>query len=828
MGSLTIRVARDTNFLYPALQRNSQSCMREGTLKRRRIGRCSPRGAPESLSLVAIGVLLAACGQEAGSDLGRAGSGAGPDAGGKLQSSGGAGSVASGGQSASGSVGSGGTQGTSTVQDPGALGAMRISEIMYHPVLEDGEVERHEFVELHNPSERDISLSGATLGGGIQFRFPEGSSIGSGSYLVVAKDKSAFDALYPEVARQSVGDYAGQLGNGGDTIRLIASNGAVADEVTYDDGFPWPAAADAFGVGRRWLSEDLLPEEQHRYRGYSLERISFSEDAKKTSTWSSSTAPTPTPGAPNSALRTEIPPLVVEVSARSATSGTSRIGAADPVLVEVRFDSTASVRDVAIEWYLDRLGQGDEPKVRTPMVASPAVLPGFSATLPAHPPNSLIRYRIVGEDGSGARVFAPREREPRKWYGFFVDPEIQSRTRIYHLFVEPQDWAHLWDNIIDGRELGCGPNPTWDDAVPATFVFEGAVIDVQVRYQGSLFNRTKGIVEGSDSEPWSRPLSVRVAFPRYQRFEDRDVVTLNKLNQGCPGLSSGLGYRLFEQVGLPTPEIRYARLQLNGEYYNYALEIERPGERMLERWHQKRSLSGFPLEPIGELYKAVGTNKDAGPWGPGNGSLLSENCGYSSAARYAFTYELKTNEWAGSASIQALIENMHRARSAGAAATRRFVEENFDIPTTLSYLAIRNWGAPFDDIFQNYFLYRSRTTEKWTLLPWDLDLQFEALEPTASLLLGDQQNPQRGNWSFFKDTLLGAFREEYLARVRELNSTLLRPESIASILKEYFQSADFSEAQQSPSGMACKPEDALSKMLAWTEARHKYVATPVD
>lgn len=770
-----------------------------------------------------IGLLLAACGH--GAALDPAGAGAPPTFG-----EGGSGaSAGSSGRGSSGLATSGGSAaGSGGAQNPGALGAVRISEIMYHPVLENLEVEAHEFVELHNLSTQAVRLGGASLADGIQFRFPDDLSIGAGGYLIVAKDKRAFDALYPEVARLSVGDYAGDLGNGGDSIRLVAPNGSVADEVAYDDGFPWPAAADAFGVGRRWLKQDLLPEEQHQYRGYSLERISFSGDGKNPASWSSSTAPKPTPGAPNSAALEVIPPLVTGIAARGSASGTRRIGSTEETLVEVQFDSVASLQDVAVEWYVDQIGQRNEPRVKTPMLANAAVPMAFTATLPAQPANSIVRYRIVANDGLGIRVFSPREREPQQWHGFFVAPEIQSRTRTYHLFVEPEDWALLWSNIIDGREVGCKPNPAWDDTAPATFVFDGELIDVQVRYQGSRYNRTKGILDGDELQPWSRPLSVRVAFPRYHRFENHDVVTLNKLIQGCPGLSTGLGFRLFELAGLPTPEVRYARLQVNGEYYSYTLEIERPGERMLERWHRKRALSGVMPEPIGELFKAVGANKDVGPWGPGNGSLLSEFCGYSAPERYGFTYELKTNEWAGAGSIQALIEAMHAARAAGPAATRQFVEQNFDVPTTLSYFAIRNWGAPLDDVFQNYFLYRNGTTKKWIFIPWDLDQQFEAMDPTVSLFLGNKQNPQRGNWSFFKDTLLGALREEYLARIKELNAMLLLPERVASILNEHYQTADFSEALLSPSGMACDPHAALSKMLAWTQARHNHIATSVE
>src|SRR5262245_10237852 len=65
-------------------------------------------------------------------------------------------------------------------------GAVVISEIMYHPVLENAAEDNHEFVELYNRSPAAVSLAGWKLAGNISFTFPPGTSIGPGQYLVVA------------------------------------------------------------------------------------------------------------------------------------------------------------------------------------------------------------------------------------------------------------------------------------------------------------------------------------------------------------------------------------------------------------------------------------------------------------------------------------------------------------------------------------------------------------------------------------------------------------------------------------------------------------------
>ncbi len=75
-----------------------------------------------------------------------------------------------------------------------------IHEIHYDP---DG-VEPEEFVELHNPSDSAIDLSGWTLEGGIDFSFPGGTIIGVGGYLVIAADPATILANFNAAALGSV------------------------------------------------------------------------------------------------------------------------------------------------------------------------------------------------------------------------------------------------------------------------------------------------------------------------------------------------------------------------------------------------------------------------------------------------------------------------------------------------------------------------------------------------------------------------------------------------------------------------------------------------
>lgn len=174
-----------------------------------------------------------------------------------------------------------------------------ISELMYHAVLDDGPSESHEFVELQNRRAEEVDLAGWSLGGGIRFRFPAGTRLPAGGFLVVAKDRQRLAADLPAYhlgGDNLLGDYDGELDNGGERVFLADAAGKHVDEVAYDDAFPWPVSADALGAGEDWLAPELLPLEKHRFMGRSLERVSAELPGTLATNWLPSPVDGATPG----------------------------------------------------------------------------------------------------------------------------------------------------------------------------------------------------------------------------------------------------------------------------------------------------------------------------------------------------------------------------------------------------------------------------------------------------------------------------------------------------------------------------------------------------
>jgi hypothetical protein len=125
----------------------------------------------------------------------------------------------------------------------------------------------HEYIELYNYGDKPVQLdnwkivSDAELGR-MYFSIPEGTFIEPNSLLIIAKNSTHFvDSLnrvtlhqgtkflevYTDVQSDIViGDYLGELQNGGSKIVLLDDNEDVIEYVRYDDKFPWPIGINPY------------------------------------------------------------------------------------------------------------------------------------------------------------------------------------------------------------------------------------------------------------------------------------------------------------------------------------------------------------------------------------------------------------------------------------------------------------------------------------------------------------------------------------------------------------------------------------------------------
>lgn len=122
---------------------------------------------------------------------------------------------------------------------------LKITEIHYHPLDGDGIDEKEfEFIELKNVGTASLALGGMTFTQGIEYTFPSGTILDSGTQLVLASNAQAFETRYQFAPS---GEFNGQLNNAGETIILMTSKGDTIVNLTYHDDYPWPSSPDGLG-----------------------------------------------------------------------------------------------------------------------------------------------------------------------------------------------------------------------------------------------------------------------------------------------------------------------------------------------------------------------------------------------------------------------------------------------------------------------------------------------------------------------------------------------------------------------------------------------------
>ena len=254
----------------------------------------------------------------------------------------------------------------SALAQPGYLIASRrppsardllLTEVNYNPPGND----EYEFVELYNASTNLLDLSGVSLSNAVRFVFPYGYALAPGAFVLVVENSTAFAERYQTLASPHyfsglavAGEWVGALANDGDTVSLVASNGAVLSSVPYQVGGDWPERADGQGSS---IELRLLPPATNT----DSQVVTYLADGRN---WSSSSLYHGSPGKFDTFVKT------------------------------VRFNEILAHTDLGVDW-VELLNTGSEP----------VDLAGFALTdnmdLPAQwtfPANSVLlpgQYRVV-------------------------------------------------------------------------------------------------------------------------------------------------------------------------------------------------------------------------------------------------------------------------------------------------------------------------------------------------------------------------------------------------------------------------------------------------
>jgi len=205
------------------------------------------------------------------------------------------------------------------------------NEIMYHPLTNESQLE---WAELQNQMAVDVDISHWRLDGGISFRFPEGTMIRAGGYMLVAVSPSTLMAATG--LTNALGPFIGRLSNAGEELRLRDNNNRVMDEVTYGVEGDWPVAPDGAGP--------------------SLARRRANVRGSDSQNWLASTQLGGTPGAENFPIKppTILRNIVTGIESEWRFNDTETLAEAEPP--KVAFNELASSTNAA--FWLELINYG--------------------------------------------------------------------------------------------------------------------------------------------------------------------------------------------------------------------------------------------------------------------------------------------------------------------------------------------------------------------------------------------------------------------------------------------------------------------------------------
>ena len=606
-----------------------------------------------------------------------------------------------------------------------AASSVVINEFHYNPA---GNASLEEFIELYNPGDSAVDLSGWTLSDAISFTFPVNTSLPPGGYLVVGEDPPTLLSRYQVTA---LGPWSGKLSSRGERIDLHNASGTRIDRVSYGAGFPWPTAANGGGSSAELIHPSLDNDLSGSWRASG---VLANMDLALTNDVNSSGQPTPGRANSVAAAIDSIPPQIRQV-AHSPESPTSN----KPVTITARITDPDGMGPVSLMYQLVNPGSyirlSDEAYAASwtvmPMNDSgqngdsmagdsiyTAVLP---ASLQVH--RRLIRYRIRMEDSLGNTLTVPYADDEQPNFAYFVydglpawtgalrptafggfpatpaqtyPAELLGSLPPFHLIADATDVSNSQYNSSFRNTRFSG-----------TVVERGKVFDhIQFRVRGIgstyqagknkwniYFNRSRDY-QGHD--PYGRP---------YKETWNNLLINANaspwaSVHRGSAGIEEASSHRLFQLAGMAAMHTQYLHLrviddpaevsatsQYEGDFWGLYLGLEpTEGNFLAER--------GLP---DGNLYSIEGNAGDKKHQGPPPATVDS-------------------SDW-----------NSFRNGLAQTGQTEQWYRDNVDLPSLYTFLAINRLIGNVDvRPGDNYRFYLRPTDKRWIIIPYDLDMVYIA------------------------------------------------------------------------------------------------------
>ena len=291
-----------------------------------------------------------------------------------------------------------------------------------------------------------------------------------------------------------------------------------------------------------------------------------------------------------------------------------------------------------------------------------------------------------GDTGSGAASGGPDDTEVAAGDVALFDAEVVHDLAID---VDPDDLDAM---VATFEETG---DKTW---IEATVTIDGATYErAGIRLKGNSSLRGVATADPVDL-PWLIRLDRFVDGQTHQRYEDIVV----RSNGSETSLNEAVALDLLAEAGLASEAAAPARFIVGGSDPRLRLIVEHPDD---DEW------SETTFDGLGALYKSEST----GDW-----SYRGDD-----PASYDEVFDQEGGK--DVADLTPLIDLLRFLDEADDDTFAAELDERLDVDAFASYLAMMELVANFDDIDgpgNNSYLWWDAGTERFTVVPWDLNLAF--------------------------------------------------------------------------------------------------------
>ncbi|MGO8929591.1 MAG: lamin tail domain-containing protein, partial [Limisphaerales bacterium] len=472
-------------------------------------------------------------------------------------------------------------------------------------------------------------------------------------------------------------------------------------------------------------------------------------DLRLNGNWLEATAVLPiprnlgTPGAPNSTYITNAGPAMYLVTHTPPVPAANQ-----PVVVTTCVHDPDGLRSLALYYRIDPATTYTSVTMKDDGTGGDAIARDgiYSATIPGQAANTIVAFYLSAVDNLGASTRFPAlltDNSPvRECVVMFGDGNPSGSFGVYHVWLTQTNvtrWADLADLSNEGNDF--------------TFVYDNnrVIYNALGHYSGSPFHQ-------EFDTPVGNLCAYKWEFPDDDKF--LGATDFNKIHQ--PGNSPGddpslqreqTTWTFMRALGVPWGYRRFVAVYVNGNRRGPLMEdAQVPDGDMVKQY--------FPNDTGGYLYKMQPWFEFAPfPSGYTIGGAAEAYCyllpyvttgGVKKVARYRYDFEVRRtpDSYSDFTNVFSLVDAANSSASPNYVAN---MENMADVEEWMRVFAANHAAGNIDSvgtqISQNMYGYIGVNGTKYTLMPWDLNIDLggpQSLAPGQDLLVYDPSDPNLG------------------------------------------------------------------------------------